>query len=89
MDMFQKSGKVLRKILITEKSKVFAVKFFLLLSCINAQVDQRFDLYDWEILGYNESINSISEGYQYVFFATNSNGILRYNKFSRLFDKNL
>ena len=87
--MFQKSGKVLRKILITEINKVFAVKFFLLLSCIYAQVDQRFDLYDWEILGYNESISSISEGYQYVFFATNSNGILRYNKFSRSFDKNL
>ena len=31
MDMFQKSGKVLRKILKTEKIKVFAVKFFLLL----------------------------------------------------------
>ena len=87
--MFQKSGKVLRKILITEINKVFAVKFFLLLSCIYAQVDQRFDLYDWEILGHNESISSISEGYQYVFFATNSNGILRYNKFSRSFDKNL
>ena len=37
----------------------------------------------------NESINSISEGYQYVFFATNANGILRFNKFSRKFDSNI
>ena len=89
MDMFQKLEKVLRKILITKKNNIFLIQFFLLLSTLCAQVDQRFDLFDWEIFGKNESINSISEGYQYVYFATSYNGILRYNKFSRSFDKNL
>tara|TARA_X000001036_G_scaffold430930_1_gene464391 strand:- start:1495 stop:3045 length:1551 start_codon:yes stop_codon:yes gene_type:complete len=56
---------------------------------MQAQVDQRFDIFDWEIIGNNESINSISEGYQYIFFATNGNGVLRYNKFSRKFDQSL
>ena len=46
-------------------------------------------MYDWEIIRQNESVNSISEGYQYIFFATDANGILRFNKFSRSFESNL
>ena len=89
MDMFQKLEKVSRKILITKKNNIFLIQFFLFLSTVCAQVDQRFELFDWEIFGKNESINSMSEGYQYIYFATSNNGILRYNKFSRSFDKNL
>ncbi len=35
------------------------------------------------------SVNSITEGYKYIYFATYVNGILRYNKFSRSFDESL
>ena len=89
MDMFQKLEKVLRKIHLKRKNKLFFIQLLFFLGVIHAQIDQRFDLFDWEIVGQNESINSISEGYQYIFFATDANGILRFNKFSRKFESNL
>ena len=89
MDMFQKLEKVLRKIHLKRKNKLFIFQLIFFLDVIHAQIDQRFDLFDWEIIGQNESINSISEGYQYIFFATDANGILRFNKFSRKFESNL
>ena len=89
MDMFQKLEKVLRKIHLKRKNKLFFIQLIFFLGVIHAQIDQRFDLFDWEIIGQNESINSASEGYQYIFFATDANGILRFNKFSRKFESNL
>ena len=89
MDIFQKLEKGLRKIHRKKIDKHIFVPFIFFLEILVAQVDQRFDLFDWEIMRQNESINSISEGYQYVFFATNANGILRFNKFSRKFDSNI
>jgi len=89
MDMFQKLEKALRKTYQIRKNKIFIIQFIFSLNVLNAQIDQRFDLYDWEIIRQNESINSISEGYKYIYFATNANGLLRYNKFSRKFDPNL
>jgi len=89
MDMFQKLEKALRKTYQKRKNKILVIQFIFSLNVLNAQIDQRFDLYDWEIIRQNESINSISEGYKYIFFATNANGLLRYNKFSRKFDPNL
>ena len=89
MDMFQKLEKVLRKIHLKRKNKLFFIQLIFFFGVIHAQIDQRFDLFDWEIIGQNESINSISEGYQYIFFATDANGILRFNKFSRKFESNL
>ena len=87
--MFQKLEKALRKTCQIRKNKILIIQFIFSLNVINAQIDQRFDLYDWEIIKHNESINSISEGYKYIYFATNANGLLRYNKFSRKFDPNL
>ena len=87
--MFQKLEKALRKTYQKRKNKILVIQFIFSLNVLNAQIDQRFDLYDWEIIRQNESINSISEGYKYIFFATNANGLLRYNKFSRKFDPNL
>ena len=89
MDMFQKLEKDLRKIHQIKIDKYFFAQLIIFIEIVAAQVDQRFDLYDWEIIRQNESINSISEGYQYIFFATDANGILRFNKFSRNFDSNL
>ena len=89
MDMFQKLEKVLRRIHRLRKNKLFLIQFIFFFDVLCAQIDQRFDLYDWEIIRQNESVNSISEGYQYIFFATDANGILRFNKFSRNFESNL
>ena len=89
MDMFQKLEKDLRKIHQIKIDKYFFAQLIIFIEIVAAQVDQRFDLYDWEIIRQNESINYISEGYQYIFFATDANGILRFNKFSRNFDSNL
>lgn len=88
MDMFQKLEKDLKEIQYAKINKFFFLSLFLI-NILHAQVDQRFDIFDWEIIGNNGSINSISEGYQYIFFATNGNGILRFNKFSRKFDQSL
>ena len=86
--MFQKLEKDLKEIQYAKINKFFFLSLFLI-NILHAQVDQRFDIFDWEIIGNNGSINSISEGYQYIFFATNGNGILRFNKFSRKFDQSL
>ena len=88
MDMFQKLEKDLKEIQYAKINKFFFLSLFLI-NILHAQADQRFDIFDWEIIGNNGSINSISEGYQYIFFATNGNGILRFNKFSRKFDQSL
>ena len=88
MDMFQKLEKDLNEIQYAKINKFFFLSLFLI-NILHAQADQRFDIFDWEIIGNNGSINSISEGYQYIFFATNGNGILRFNKFSRKFDQSL
>ncbi len=89
MDMFQKLEKVLKRIHHTKINKLFFIQFIFFFDTLYAQIDQRFNLFDWEIIRQNESINSISEGYQYIFFATDANGILRFNKFSRNFESNL
>lgn len=89
MDMFQKLEKVLKKIHLSRINNFFFIQFIFFFDVLYAQIDQRFDLYDWEIIRQNESINSISEGYKYIFFATDANGILRFNKFSRNFESNL
>ena len=86
--MFQKLEKGLKEIQYAKINKFFFLSLFLI-NILHAQADQRFDIFDWEIIGNNGSINSISEGYQYIFFATNGNGILRFNKFSRKFDQSL
>ena len=86
--MFQKLEKDLKEIQYVKINKFFFLSLFLI-NILHAQADQRFDIFDWEIIGNNGSINSISEGYQYIFFATNGNGILRFNKFSRKFDQSL
>ena len=85
MDIFQKLEKGLKKIHQIKIDKHIFVPFIFFLEILVAQVDQRFNLFDWEIMRQNESINSISEGYQYVYFATNTNGILRFNKIFKKF----
>ena len=88
MVMFQKLEKGSKKIQYVKNNFLF-IKCLLFLNILQAQIDQRFDIFDWEIIGNNGSVNSITDGYQYIFFATDGNGILRYNKFSREFAQSL
>ena len=59
MDIFQKLEKGLRKIHRKKIDKHILITFIFFLEILVAQVDQRFDLFDWEIMRQNESINSI------------------------------
>ncbi len=61
MDMFQKLEKVLKRIHHTRKNNLFLIQFIFFFDVLSAQIDQRFDLYDWEIIRQNESVNSISK----------------------------
>tara|TARA_B100000902_G_C27314951_1_gene920696 strand:+ start:1054 stop:2688 length:1635 start_codon:yes stop_codon:yes gene_type:complete len=87
--MFQKLEKDLKKISYAKINKSILLTSFFLISFLNAQVNQKFEIFDWEIIGKKSSVNSITEGYKYIYFATYVNGILRYNKFSRSFDESL
>lgn len=89
MAMFRKLEKDLKKISHARKNKFILLISFFLISFLNAQVNQKFEIFDWQIIGKKSSINSISEGYKYIYFATDGNGILRHNKFSRSFDSSL
>ena len=58
MDMFQKLEKDLKEIQYAKINKFFFLSLFLI-NILHAQADQRFDIFDWEIIGNNGSINSI------------------------------
>ena len=60
------------------------VTFFV--NVLTAQPDNRFDTFDWEMYSQSGRINSISEDNTYFYFGTENAGILRFNKFSELFD---
>ena len=52
-----------------------------------AQPDSRFEAFDWTLYRQTGSINSISEGYDYVYFATENAGILRFNLYQNRFEE--
>jgi len=52
-----------------------------------AQPDPKFDSFDWVLYSDPNAINSISEGNEYVYFGTESGGILRYNYYGQYFEE--
>lgn len=58
---------------------------FLILS-LYAQPDSRFRPFDWVLYHGSGKINSISEGYNFVYVGTEDGGIKRFNTFSLNFD---
>ena len=54
---------------------------------IFAQPDSRFRPFDWVIFKGASSINSISEGYTYIYLATQTGGLKRFNIFGNKFDE--
>jgi ligand-binding sensor domain-containing protein len=62
--------------------------FFIIYSSeIFAQPDSRFRPFDWTIFKGAGSINSISEGYTYIYLATQNGGLKRFNVFGNKFDE--
>ncbi len=56
------------------------------MSNLSAQPDPRFAPMDWVQYRQTGDITSISEGFTYVYFGTESGGILRYHAFGRRFE---
>lgn len=49
----------------------------LILNILISQPDSRFDTFDWVVYRQTGTINSITEGYDFIYFATSNAGILR------------
>lgn len=54
-----------------------ALYLFVIINTLIAQPDARFDTFDWILYRQTGRINSITEGYNYTYFATENAGILR------------
>lgn len=58
----------------------------LIINILLAQPDSRFEAFDWTLYRQTGSIYSISEGYDYAYFATENAGILRFQLYQNNFD---
>lgn len=52
-----------------------------------SQPDSRFETFDWTLYRQTGGINSITEGYNYTYFATEDAGILRFQLYQDRFDE--
>jgi len=59
----------------------------LILNILLAQPDSRFEAFDWTVYRQTGSINSISEGYDYAYYATENAGILRFQLYKNRFEE--
>ena len=73
-------GNIKKKILI---SRFF---FFLFTTLILAQPDAKYRPFDWLLFKEPGRINSLSEGYEYLYIATSHGGIYRYSLYSNQYD---
>ena len=73
-------GNIKKKILI---SRFF---FFLFTTLILAQPGAKYRPFDWLLFKEPGRINSLSEGYEYLYIATSHGGIYRYSLYSNQYD---
>ncbi len=59
----------------------------LLISIALPQPDNRFDIYDWVIYKQPGTIQSISEGYNYIYFGTENGGIWKFHRYRDTFEE--
>jgi len=59
----------------------------LILNISFSQPDSRFDTFDWVLYRQTGSINSITEGYNFAYIATENAGILRFHLYQNRFDE--
>jgi hypothetical protein len=65
--------------------KIFAIA--LIFNILLSQPDSRFEAFDWILYRQTGGINSITEGYNYAYFATENAGILRFQLYQNRFDE--
>lgn len=64
-----------------------ALYLFVIINTLIAQPDARFDTFDWILYRQTGRINSITEGYNYTYFATENAGILRSQLYQNRFSE--
>ena len=65
--------------------KIFGITLFF--NILLSQPDDRFETFDWILYRQTGGINSITEGYNYVYFATENAGILRFQLYQNRIDE--
>ena len=65
--------------------KIFGIA--LIFNILLSQPDSRFEAFDWTLYRQTGGINSITEGYNYAYFATENAGILRFHLYQNRFDE--
>ena len=65
--------------------KIFGI--VLIFNILLSQPDSRFDTFDWILYRQTGGINSITEGYNHTYFATENAGILRFQLYKDRFDE--
>lgn len=60
---------------------------FIIINTLLSQPDSRFEAFDWILYRQTGRINSITEGYNYAFFATENAGILRFQLYQNRFEE--
>lgn len=69
------------------KKNIFLILFTIFTSFIHSQPDSRFRPFDWVLYHGSGVINSISEGYNYLYVGTEKGGLQRLNTFTMNFDE--
>ena len=64
-----------------------AFSIILIFNILLAQPDSRFEAFDWTLYRQTGSINSISEGYDFAYFATDNAGILRFQLYQNRYEE--
>ncbi len=59
---------------------IFSPKYY-------GQPDSRFRAFDWTLYKGGSSVNSLSEGYNYLYIGTKTGGLKRFNTFGNRFDE--
>tara|TARA_X000001036_G_scaffold438291_1_gene485736 strand:- start:4738 stop:6372 length:1635 start_codon:yes stop_codon:yes gene_type:complete len=72
---------------VLKKKEVVLASLFLLLNAISlSQPRAKYRPFDWLLFKEPGIINSLSEGYEYLYIGTNSGGIYRYSLYSNQYD---
>ena len=62
---------------------LFKLIFCLIATIALSQPGIKYRPFDWLLFKETGKINSLSEGFEYLYIATNSGGIYRYNLYSK------
>ena len=74
--------------MIFDKSRILLFQFiiYLFVSISFSQPKAKYRPFDWLLFKESGQINSMTEGFEYLYIATNTGGISRYNLYSNQYD---